>query len=1071
MEDIENKPKRRKPKPKPQKSHEVRDEKPKLVLRIFKTLTVLVILISLLIYFGVPYAVSTEQFKKFIVKRVDSEGGMLRYSELKFSWVKGVDLASVTYYDPAGELSVQAARIKGRVLYLPLIRKEIVLKDVVLEGADVSMTISGTQENEPAVYQAGEANFSQTVICGQDFKFSLRGLAAKIKNSRLRINTLINTKTITDFKVELLRFTGVQADINIDKPGMPSKLDVSMDILAEEKSYPVTLKSEFLMPQSGIPETLSLECNIDKLDMAVLQPLATIMQIPVKLSGVVDLNVDTQIKNRTVHHFTANSNSSDFKVKSEVENVKDIEIESITGDISLRGDEEFLYVDKFYCSTDFGTVNLEGKIPQKKFDLKTLSNIGNFALNGSLDIDIKKMFDICMVRQRPAGSFTVKSGRLLGSFNMENLESGVTTYSRLSLNDFSATSNGEMVSLSKPVQFVSRVKVDSEYKLETIEEMSFSSDFFEITSSGPVEAANFDAFVDFTGINRFVHFATGQEDPTFSGNFTSSGIVSRQNGMARFDGSANIKDFKVLHQLKGINIIEPNIKSAFKFRLPVEASADDKYFVEDFRLEFTAGMLRLFDANFKSGSRNHTASFDADLSLKKLFEWAKLVKPELSGYVVSGDVDVSGKSSIDSTKYALSLNQSSVDKLSVVSDAKTIISQESVYADLDVEFDSLSRTLKAGKGGVVRIDGLEMNIASLDMSSDGTTQSVNADIAADYDLLKLTTDFSNWIPEKLKAIRFAGKDRLDLKLKGSWPASEPAKIPQSVSGNIAFGFESISGKGITAGASKVRGALTAGVLDVEPLTVPVNQGKVNADIQVDFNKQLWPMTIKTPVRLVDTVYISEESAGELIQMLNPMVASSSRISGYITADLTKFSLPLQSASMNTAEIEGSYRIDKVKFSSAPQFDRLLNLVGLDRLTAQINVLPTDFNLTGGKMNYKQMIMDVDNTPFELTGYVDSENMIDCLLTLPLTLSGEIVRLDRLQTAQRRIEVPMRGKMPKPEIDVEAIAIQQAGNLAGDLIKDALGIEDNGQQTGPQPPADAQDPVEDLIQEGLKRLFD
>ncbi|AQQ71778.1 putative protein involved in outer membrane biogenesis [Limihaloglobus sulfuriphilus] len=1069
MDNIENKPKRRKPTPKPKKTSEANDHKPSLVFGIFKLLTVFSILLGLLIYFGVPYAVSTEQFKRFITNRVDSEGGMLRYSELKFSWVKGIDITSVTYYDPKGELSVQAARLKGRVLYLPLFKKEIVLKDVVLDAADVSVTILTPEQNEPAVYQAGGANSPQTVICGQDFKFSLTGLAAKVKNSRFRINTLITTQAITDFKVELLRFTGVNADINIDKPGNPSKLDVTMNIIADEQSYPVNLKSEFLTPSNGIPETLSLQCNIDKLDMSVLQPAATVLQIPVKLSGVVDLNINTKMENKTIRHFTASSNSSEFKVKSEVENIKDIEIESITGDISLRGDEQFLYFDKFYCSTDFGTINLEGKIPQKQFDLKTISNIGNFALNGNLDIDIKKMLDTCMVMERPAGSFTVKSGRLLGSFKMDNLDSGVLTSSELSLNDFSASSNGELVRLSKPVQLVSKVKVDSKYKLETIEEMSLTSDFFEIKSSGPVEAANFTADVDITGINRFVRFATGSDDMTFAGKFNSSGIISRQNGMAKFDGSANIKDFKVQDKIKDISIIEPDIQSAFKFSLPSGTSAGEGCYVEDFRLELTAGMLRLFDMNLNPDSSSHKASFKADLSLKKLFDWAKLIKPELAGYVVSGKLNASGKASVNTNKYAVLLDKSTIEGLSVISEAKTLIQQKNIYADLDAEFDALNKTLKTSRGGVVKLDNLEMNIAALNLGNDGTTQSIDADITADYDLLKLTTDFINLIPENMKALKVAGKDRLDLKLKGSWPAAEPKKIPDSVSGNISFGFDSINYKGIKTGAAKIKAAIAAGVLNVDPLSVPVNEGTVNADIKVDFNKELWPLTIKTPVRLIDNVFISEESARELMQRLTPLIATSSRLSGYVTADLTKFSIPLQSADMNTAEIEGSYRINKIKFSAAPLFDRVLSAFGLDRLTAQINVLPTDFDFNKGRMSYKRMIMDVDNVPFELSGAVDSTKKMDLLLTLPITLNGELVRTNQLQNSQKRVEVPLSGLMNNPDIEVEAVLKQQAANRIDNLMRDALGGSETQKQTGDETNPDTT--VEGLIKEGIRSIFD
>jgi hypothetical protein len=87
----------------------------------------------------------------------------------------------------------------------------------------------------------------------------------------------------------------------------------------------------------------------------------------------------------------------------------------------------------------------------------------------------------------------------------------------------------------------------------------------------------------------------------------------------------------------------------------------------------------------------------------------------------------------------------------------------------------------------------------------------------------------------------------------------------------------------------------------------------------------------------------------------------------------------------------------------------------------------------GYLRYEDMQVDVGDNPINFKGVIGLDKSLDMTVTLPYTSEGRTVRVGR-ETRGRRITLPLKGTVDKPELDMGKLLEDQ---FKGELEDQAL----------------------------------
>jgi len=253
----------------------------------------------------------------------------------------------------------------------------------------------------------------------------------------------------------------------------------------------------------------------------------------------------------------------------------------------------------------------------------------------------------------------------------------------------------------------------------------------------------------------------------------------------------------------------------------------------------------------------------------------------------------------------------------------------------------------------------------------------------------------------------------------------------------SLGWEAGEVAGIVFGPSSLPLVMSETTVSVEPATIPVGQGRIQAACQVHYRPGPLSMQVQPGV-IAQNLRLTPELTERWLQYLAPVVAQTTRIDGTFGVELSEATVNLEDP--RRSRVRGQLQINHVDLDSGPLTNQLLTSIqqiqsiargrGLpeagtgDDAASQnrrLATLPTqsvDFDFTDGVITHQRMFMEIDRAQLITSGRVHVDGQLDLIAQVPLQASW--LGSDLKALAGRPVTLPVGGTLSRPRLDPAAI---------------------------------------------------
>jgi len=213
------------------------------------------------------------------------------------------------------------------------------------------------------------------------------------------------------------------------------------------------------------------------------------------------------------------------------------------------------------------------------------------------------------------------------------------------------------------------------------------------------------------------------------------------------------------------------------------------------------------------------------------------------------------------------------------------------------------------------------------------------------------------------------------------------------------------------------------LLRIGPFSTKVNNGEFNFSGEADFKQR--PVLLKTtgPIEIMRDIQINAETTKKLLMYLNPIFANAVSVSGAANFNCERLAIPLAGGTDNDIEVIGTISISRLRLQASDLLGQILSVVGSGVRGQDITISPTRFVLQDGFLRYDDMQMVVGDNPVVFGGVIGLNKSLDMTVTLPYTTKGRTARVGK-ETKGRRISLPIKGSIDKPELDLGKLLEEQ-----------------------------------------------
>lgn len=402
----------------------------------------------------------------------------------------------------------------------------------------------------------------------------------------------------------------------------------------------------------------------------------------------------------------------------------------------------------------------------------------------------------------------------------------------------------------------------------------------------------------------------------------------------------------------------------------------------------------------------------------------------------------------------------------------------------------LSGVEVAGSGLALKTQG---NIASVQ-----TKPVVHLEGAADYNLALLANRFRPLIGNQ---IQLAGLDSARFTLDGpllpevaAAPATNnglrdsrtetaPAKLLVSplLVGTGQFGWDQVGAYGVVVGKGRLSTELRRGIIDFQPLTVPVSDGRMNLSPRIYLNENPAALTLDRGP-LLENVQITPQMFRSWLMYITPLLADATDCQGRASVTLERAIFPL--ASPASGQVAGTLTLHGADVRPGALANQYIGLAqqirSLFQQNQQASAAPASpitlvhldeqelrVEMINGRIHHRGLKMKIGDVTATTSGSVGLDQTLDLVIAVPIQddwLKGsKIVGSFAGQTVQ----IPIKGTIGRPAIDRSALdnaarqmvtgaasrlLNREVNNLLDGLLRPPAAQGNSPQATGPQNPA-------------------
>lgn len=980
--------------------------------KILLSLSAVLLILILLIFFLVPAYISSQAGRKMILSKINnSVDGQTNFASLSMGWFKGLRLKNISYDDDAGQTSAKIKQIDAKPHYFSILFGNLSFSKTIIDEPQVEIRLKPRPAPERITHNSISKDTTKPIglpISRIDFV---------VKDGNLKV---------TDYHAGIVEFADINSKVNLRPPGEKTDFDLNTVVVSESKQSKIHI--------SGTGWTLKgvsgfVQVEVEELDLASLGPLFSLAKLDFQARGEVSADIKTKIKNGQIEESSGSINAKNIDITGSALKGDRLKTSRFDLDVKMKTTKETINIETLKINSDLINAEVTGVVP------KTAESFADF-LEPDSRYDLKATFDcdIAAILSQMPHTFKLKeqmiitSGKLKGHFEAFTEDKQRKIKGWANLDGLAGNIKEKQIALAKPIQ--ARLRITSDKKAVNYDLLNISSSFCSFTGSGTGKALEYKASADLTKLQQELGQFIDMGQYSFAGQAVEKGVLSGNKDKFSAVGSASITNFRV--SKPSVTAFEP--QTNIDFSVIIEPPKDI-ITVELMDTRTSFGRVTTKDAVIaigKEAKKPLKLPISVNVDLEKIKPFAVMFaglprKTQIAGNVQSQILLTSRKDA-----YYIKTDSTEIKNLSInTPDQEKPFTQDNVFFTCEAEVNPEDKTFDVTwdlASPKIKIKG--------DLQKDTKKNQTNLQGKANcqYDWAAVSTVASAFLPT---GFNINGQSQNKFDFKSSYPTGQPEKLMQNLSTKAALGFDSAEYMGLNFGHTELDVRIQKGILEVAPFTTTVNKGTLSFAGKADFNKTPTLFEIPEPIEIANDVQINDETTRKLLMYVNPVFANAVNVSGVASFNCEKLAIPLRKATEKDLTVIGTIAIDDIQLQSSDLLGQILAASGSGKSSRGITMHPTRFVLENGYLRYDNMQMDVDRKPINFKGVIGLDKSLNMTVVLPYTSRGKTITVDDEYSGQR-LAISLRGTLDKPELDVGKLLEDQLRQQIEEKLREKLG---------------------------------
>ena len=247
--------------------------------------------------------------------------------------------------------------------------------------------------------------------------------------------------------------------------------------------------------------------------------------------------------------------------------------------------------------------------------------------------------------------------------------------------------------------------------------------------------------------------------------------------------------------------------------------------------------------------------------------------------------------------------------------------------------------------------------------------------------------------------------------------------------------------GMPLGPGELKAALAHGGLQVAPLELAMNQGRVHLAPRIRLSPGPCELSLAAGP-LADRVQVDPAMCASMLRYAAPALANVTAVKGTVSVMLDSCRIPL--ADPGSSDISGRLMIHSLEMGSGPMLHAMSVLLGGDTAGRLREESVVAFRMKDRRIYHDGLELMFPLLTIRTSGSVGLDQTVDITAAMPVPPKwlGNNAAMIRA-VANQTINLPVRGRLDKPELDPRAVAqasaqfAAKAAGAAGTMIGDRV----------------------------------
>ncbi len=986
---------------------------------ILKSVSALIVVLIVLVVFLVPAFVSSEKGRKIILTKINALlDGKTDFASLSMSWAKGIKVTDVSFNDSSGQMFVEVKQIATKPHYGSILFGRLSLGKTIIDEPRVEINLKARQPKK--------ANDSgQKPSAGKKSE----PIALPIKKVDLVIND--GNLKVTDPQAGTVELAQINSKVNLRPPGQQTSFDIDMAVVKKGKESKIRADGQIIAKEQtgwtfkGTSGDLTVEVN--DLDLGSLGPLLAWAGVELDAEGRVSANIKSKIKDGRFENLSGTIKAKNLDLMSPKLKGDRLKTSFLDVEIELSSDKELININNLQVQADWLKAQATGVVPTT---FKSLADFvkadSKYDLQGTFDCDLASLLSQMPHTLGLKEGMKVTSGKLTGTVATETKAGKRKVTGNASLEGLKGTVDGKTIALQQPIK--AEAEITAEKDKVIFDKVGITASFGRFDCSGTSESLQYTCDIDLSALQTQLGQFLDMGKYQVAGQVVEKGTISAKEQQITAVGSSTVKNLRVTSK-DGISVSEPqaNIDFAVGYNRKNRIVS-----IDSIKTTASFGQVDIKDALIPTGNRAEKGmelTISAKVDLEKATPFAVMFASfpkdiQLAGLAES-QLSVSSKKDI----YTIRTDSTKIKNLKLISPGKQPFIQDQVLLNFDGDYNPTRKNWTVRKLELISPD-IKIKGDFQQAVNSGKTK-LQGKVQLEYDWSAIGNFASAFLPQGLT---MQGKRKDTISFTSEYPTGQTDKLLANLNTKGKLGFEKAEYMGLDIGPTEVDIQIQSGLLKIAPFSTTVNNGQFRFASEVNLKDK--PALLKTPgpIQIVKDIQINNEMARRLLMYVNPIFANALNVSGVANFNCERLVIPLNKTDKNDIEVIGTISVNQMRLEGSGLLGQMLSLVGRNVPGQDFTINPTRFVLQNGLLQYEDMQLDIGDNPVNFKGVIGLDKSLNMSVTLPYTTKGRTARVGK-ETLGKRISLPLKGTIDKPELDLGKLLEEQAIEKGLELLEE------------------------------------